>query len=456
MGSEVPRLEHLKLSRSRMTREGGAEAGNDSEAGIPFNLTSLELDRVERVDLRELTTSRNLRRLSLTRCQGVSGLEDLLAGARLSHLTVGRSRDMAVERILDDLGDLEFLALDAISLGKFPQRLKCTARLRRLLLSGDMGPIPLGDLEKVEDLRVRDTASPVQARKDGGSPNLRRLEFFRCGAVTSLEAVGRLPALTTLDLDQCGKLATLGGHGKLPSLEYVRLTDCKELRDISSLASSSRLRELELRYCDQVVSMPSLKSCRRLRLVLYDGDRSLESLSWLASLPAIEEVVLGNCSGVRDFRAIGELRTLCYLYIKKNDHVEDVSFLPDAVSLEKVDLDGLSRLRSLKRLGNLPNLRVLSIGRCDALGDMSGLSGVNHLEELSLESCANLKSIDAVAELRTLRDLSITDCPNVGSLLPLAALKGALRRLAISGMAKHAAEVEELRKRLDGCEVISW
>lgn len=232
---QLPSLTTLSIE-SRIDME---PVGNETVAAN----RQQNLDRVDEIDMRLLTSARSLQHLRLSN-SGLSVVSGFACCESLSTVTV-----VDCERLLS-LSSLGHAVL-----------------LRSISISWSA----------VSDLGALAACSCLE-----------RITFDTCRAMESLAALAGAPRLREVDVF-CSGVRDVNGLASCPCLETLCLTGCRFVTDLSPLAGAPRLRIIDASF-SAVRNLQGLGTCPSLEVVRLDACIAVHNLNPLADAPSLKYV----------------------------------------------------------------------------------------------------------------------------------------------------------------------
>jgi Leucine-rich repeat (LRR) protein len=369
---DCPNLRELLLHACRLalsllvaSAEGDAAGGHGGETHVEelhgveraSRLETLSMCYTEEIkQLRNFARCRSLRRVLLTRCNGISSSS--IAGFEL-------------------LPQLELLALEYTRVSGLSQFARAPALrvlrvdgCKRVLRSSVMG---LEMASHLTELSLQDTNVSTVANFGGGCTALHSLDLSGC---------------RHLDVDG------LQGIQALPQLEVLSLSHTP-ITDVNFLADCLKLTTLYVEGCTELLptALEDLRSAPLLRKIVANGCTSLTKIG-----------LLGRCRSL-EVLSVATAAALTTAGVQGIEHSSHLRFL---------DLSGTAvhSLRFLTR--GCRGLRYLSVRGCQRLISVRELHGIEELPQLETLNMENLAvsggSLDFLTSSPSLQYVSIRGC----------------------------------------------
>ncbi|KAL7700147.1 hypothetical protein NQL31_007918 [Lotmaria passim] len=320
------------------------------------NLETLSLCYTEEIkQLSNFSRCRSLRRVLLTRCNGVSS--GAIAG-------------------FERLPCLEVLALEYTRVSGLSHLAKAPA-LRTLRVDG---------CKRV----LRSSVMGLEM-----APHLTELSLQDTNVSTVANFGGGCTALQSLDLSGCRHLDVDGLQGiqALPQLEVLSLSHTP-ITEVNFLADCLQLTTLYVEGCTEL--MPT-------------------ALEELRSAPMLRKIVANGCTSISAVGQLGRCRLLEVLSVSGAAALETAGAqgIERSARLRFLDLSGTS-VHSLRFLARgCRGLRYLSVRGCTRLVDIRELHGVEelpHLQTFNMENLSVSGSLDFVTLSTSLLYVSFSGC----------------------------------------------
>jgi hypothetical protein len=188
---------------------------------------------------------RNLQKLSLSSCSGLTALPESMASlTKLQELDLSECSGLSLHEWLGEMKNLQKLDLySCIRLTTLPESLSRLTGLKKL------------DLEKCQGL----TALPESM---GRLTGLQELTLVSCSGLKALpESMGSMTGLLELKLPWCSGLTALPeSMGRLTGLQKLDLSSCSGLKTLpESMGGLTELQELDLSCCPSLKTLPVVK-----------------------------------------------------------------------------------------------------------------------------------------------------------------------------------------------------
>ena len=425
-------------------------------------------------------------------------------------------RSKTLEKLPEWLGDLTNLKNLDISynsnLSTIPEALGNLTNLTNLVISSNdnLSTIPeaLGNLKNLEFLELN--WQPFLWEN-----TLPKLPFLKKISVTGssnlndfLELVQHFPNLGSLIISRNSNLRTLPESlGNLTNLESLVISYNNNLQTIpKSLGNLTNLTSLKINNNDNLSNLPepieNLKKLEFLELnwqpllwenvlpklpflkkISLTGSTNLEGVPEIIKVfPKLSSLIISNNSDLITLpESLGSLTNLTSLEISRNIELRKLpASLGSLESLESLILSWNFSLwkNSLPRLPFLKEISVIGGGNLVNLPDLtkvfpklSSLIISNNSDLITLpESLENLTTLtsleisnnnklftlpESIGKLSALQRLIVRDCPLVISLPASLASLPHLRELDISGSGLSRREIENWRKRLPQCNIVT-
>ncbi|KPA76761.1 hypothetical protein ABB37_07586 [Leptomonas pyrrhocoris] len=355
---------------------GGAASGDSGQAeelrGVERapSLETLSLCYTDEVrQLRNFARCRSLRRVLLTRCNGVStssiaGFECL---PRLELLALEYTRVSALSHF-SKAPALQVLRVDG-----------CKRVLRSSVMGLEMTP-------HLRELSLQDTNVSTVANFGGGCTALRSLDLSGC---------------RHLDVDG------LQGIQALPQLEVLSLSHTP-ITDVDFLADCMRLTTLYVEGCTGLLpaALEELRSSPVLRRIMANGCTSLTRVGQLGRCRLLEALSVAGAvalttAGTQGIEHSPHLRFLDL----SGTAVHSLRFLARGCrGLRYLSVRGCPLIRSLRELHGveeLPRLRTFNMENLRVTGSLDFLTVSTSLQHVSFSGCAGLTEEDVRALQRS-------------------------------------------------------
>ncbi|KAG5469670.1 hypothetical protein CUR178_01808 [Leishmania enriettii] len=357
----------LLLSSSAMVPEGGDEHLEELH-GVERapRLETLSLCYTDEVrNLQNFSRCRSLRRVLLTRCNGISsssvaGLERL---PRLELLAMEYTRVSALSHFAASPA-LRVLRLDGC---------------KRVLRSSVVG---LEAAAFLTELSLKETNVSTVANFGGGCHALRSLDLSGC---------------RHLDVDG------LQGIQALPQLEILSLSRTR-ITDVRFLSDCLRLTALYLEGCTELMptSLEGLEHAPRLRQLVANGCPTLTRVGRLGKCAALEVFAVAGAAALttEGVQGIEQGRYIQYLDLSCTA-VSTLHFLVGGCcALRYLSVKACGRIttaRSLLGIEELPQLEVLNMEDLNLHGRLDFLATSTSLRYVSYAGCTGLSTDDVQA-----------------------------------------------------------
>ncbi|KAG5493475.1 hypothetical protein JIQ42_01842 [Leishmania sp. Namibia] len=357
----------LLLSSSATVPESGGERLEELH-GVERapRLETLSLCYTEEVrNLQNFARCRSLRRVLLTRCNGISSSS--VAGLeRLPHL---------------ELLAMEYTRVSALSHFAASPALR-VLRLdgcKRVLRSSVMG---LEAAAFLTELSLKETNVSTVANLGGGCHALRSLDLSGC---------------RHLDVDG------LQGIQSLPQLEVLSLSRTR-ITDVHFLSDCVRLTALYLEGCTELMptSLEGLQHAPRLRQLVASGCPTLTRVGRLGKCAALEVFAVAGAAALtaEGVQGIEQGRYIQYLDLSYTA-VSTLHFLVGGCrALRYLSVKACGRIttsRSLQGVEELPQLEVLNMEDLNLHGRLDFLATSASLRYVSYAGCTGLSTDDVQA-----------------------------------------------------------
>ncbi|TPP55636.1 Leucine Rich repeat family protein [Leishmania donovani] len=333
-------------------------------------LETLSLCYTEEVrNLQNFARCRSLRRILLTRCNGISSSS--IAG--LEHLPRLELLAMEYTRVS---GLSHFASTPAL-------RILRVDGCKRVLHSSVMG---LENAAVLTELSLKNTNVSTVANFGGGCRSLRSLDLSGC---------------RHLDVDG------LQGIQALPQLEVLCLSHMP-ITDVNFLADCVRLTALYLEGCTELLptSLEGLQHAPRLRKIVANGCPTLTRVGRLGKCAALEVFAVTGATAltVEGLQGIEQGGHIEYLDLSSTA-VHTLHFLVGGCrALRYLSVKGCRRITSMRALHGvekLPRLQALNMESLDVHGPLDFLATSTSLRYVSYAGCARLSSDDVQALRRS-------------------------------------------------------
>ncbi|CAG9580614.1 conserved hypothetical protein [Leishmania major strain Friedlin] len=326
-------------------------------------LETLSLCYTEEVrNLQNFAQCRSLRRILLTRCNGISSSS--IAGLEhLPHLELLATEYTRVS------GLSHFASTPAL-------RVLRVDGCKRVLHSSVMG---LENAAVLTELSLKNTNVSTVANFGGGCRSLRSLDLSGC---------------RHLDVDG------LQGIQALPQLEVLCLSHMP-ITDVNFLADCVRLTALYLEGCTELLptSLEGLQHAPRLRKIVANECPTLTRVGRLGKCAALEVFAVAGATAltVEGLQGIEQGGHIEYLDISSTA-VHTLHFLVGGCrALRYLSVKGCRRITSMRALHGvekLPRLQALNMESLDVHGPLDFLATSTSLRYVSYAGCARLSSDD--------------------------------------------------------------
>ncbi|XP_056163725.1 disease resistance protein L6-like [Syzygium oleosum] len=441
-----------------------------------------------------IKSARNLKVLSLTRCNGITTIPDISKCLGLERLTLAFCKKL--RRIENFIGELNLLIeleiKSCIHLIDLPKEVEALVKLERFSLLGCSElkklPVSLGSLTSLIELDLSDTRIRELPNSIGKLESLRVLRLPKSSPENHVwqlpNSISMLKNLVELDLSGRDQM-----KGEIPAgigeLSYLRTLNLKGTLICGIPGTVNKLQHLQtlnLRDCHKVQELPELPTS--LTCLLFQSE-SLLSVPNLSNLTNLVELLLGDGSrntsksnlskgsgdGSRNLRWIGRLSRLKKLELNLLDvpappELADVSHLEELI-LSRLDLGKLQLPSSLRRLkllffrirwaeelpsylrlrnlstlqlsngevediplGGLPQLENLIVNHCKLLKRLSFPSGLDKLRQARVSHCRGLVEIQVLELSKSLESFTVFMCKSLTKIDGLSNLKN-LEKLQI-------------------------
>ena len=457
----------------------------------------------------------NLKNLDISYNSNLSTIPEALGNlTNLTNLVISSNDNLST--IPEALGNLTNLTNLVISsndnLSTIPEALGNLTNLTNLVISSNdnLSTIPeaLGNLKNLEFLELN--WQPFLWEN-----TLPKLPFLKKISVTGssnlndfLELVQHFPNLGSLIISRNSNLRTLPESlGNLTNLESLVISYNNNLQTIpKSLGNLTNLTSLKINNNDNLSNLPepieNLKKLEFLELnwqpllwenvlpklpflkkISLTGSTNLEGVPEIIKVfPKLSSLIISNNSDLITLpESLGSLTNLTSLEISRNIELRKLpASLGSLESLESLILSWNFSLwkNSLPRLPFLKEISVIGGGNLVNLPDLtkvfpklSSLIISNNSDLITLpESLENLTTLtsleisnnnklftlpESIGKLSALQRLIVRDCPLVISLPASLASLPHLRELDISGSGLSRREIENWKKRLPQCNIVT-
>ncbi|KAG5469323.1 hypothetical protein LSCM1_02538 [Leishmania martiniquensis] len=360
------RLSLLLPSSAIVPRSGVERAEELRGVERAPHLETLSLCYTEEVrNLQNFARCHSLRRIILTRCNGISsssvaGLEHL---PRLEWLAMEYTRVSALSQFAETPA-LRVLRVDGC---------------KRVLHSSVMG---LETAALLTELLLRETNVSTVANFGGGCRALRSLDLSGC---------------RHLDVDG------LQGIQALPQLEILSLSHTS-ITDVDFLADCVRLTTLYLEGCTKLLptSLEGLQHAPKLCKLVANGCPTLTRVGRLGKCASLEVFAVAGAAalGAEGVQGIEQGRRVRYLDLSSTA-VSTLSFLAGGCrALRYLSVKACQRITTtsaLEGVEKLPRLRVLNMESLTLHGRLDFLATSTSLRFVSYAGCTGLSTDDVQA-----------------------------------------------------------
>lgn len=360
-------------------------AGLETLDGLELfpSLERLTLDAYEVTDIEELAAAKNIKYLTLEKCDQVKDFSVLSVMTWLEGLSVD-SENLKALTFLSKMPDLKSLELY------------------------NTGMIHLDGLS---------------ARAD----TLKELVIESCDGLKDCSEVSSLTGLTKLEMEVPYNCAEPDLSG-LTAMEDLTVSGFKNASFLSSMPNLKKLSISSSAVEDGSV-FKNLTGLEELRCTSYSG--SGDNLDFIAGLPALKRLNLTGASTYYDISALFNIPTLESFCLNGMECEIDFDKLQDNPSLKEIKMDGIKLYNNVKIdggggilyvdwddvvldentgfLAHYPNLESLSIAD-NELTRVEFASGLGNLKTLDISEnyVTDIKPLSSAASLRT---LIVTDNP---------------------------------------------
>ncbi|KAB2607095.1 disease resistance RPP13-like protein 1 [Pyrus ussuriensis x Pyrus communis] len=324
------------------------------------------------------------------------------------------------KKFLSTLVISNFDAIQCLPKMKYLRRLEfydCPTVSSLEFLSHEM----MAELTSLEDLEIFDSFHSVRSFPLGVFPKLSTLEISGCENLESFSIEGvdqNLSHLNSLRIGHCPNLASFPDGGlPTPNLRHLEVSGCKNLKSFPErIRTLTALERLGLYDLPNLVSFAQGGLPPNLQYFDVTGcDKVKPSVEW----------GLQGLVSLKEFQIAGEI----WAPLLKEQ------LLP--TTLNDLRIAGLSNLKSVdvKALRHLASLHRLSIEDCPSLQFLTreGLQHLASLHRLTIGDCPSLEFLPAegLQHLTSLQELQIYGCPKL-QFLPENGLPPSLSCLVIS------------------------
>lgn len=273
--------------------------------------------------------------------------------------------------------------------------------------------------------------------------NLKSINIDGVAAITSLEALTRMPELTEVRANhtQIQSLAPLARLKNLLVLECAHTP----ISDLLPLMDLQKLKFLDVQHT-AVANLSPLSQLRNLRQLNCD-DTPVNDLSPLSGLESLDTVYCDNT--LVTIENVRELASNALIVFQSGDLETWWARLPKAWKKVFQEHVRMGDHPSREKLNEVAGLRTLNISGNREITNLSPLKKLYRLAELSVED-TRVSSLGPVAELSTLKVLKCSRSP-VADLDPLRFHKN-LRMLNIENT--PVEDLEPLTNLTDMEEII--
>lgn len=384
-----------KINYSDLTRITRLEIGSEDGAEFDLaplaqftNITSVQLNGLKLINLRELSALENLSALEIRDCD--FSADEL---ARLTRVTRLEIIDCALENLdfASGMGALAYLDVSGSGINDFSPAdgvnevygwtadSKLMTAVRQALGLSDGAPINYRDFTRITQLSIM--------RGDGPNFDLALLQSF-------------------------------------PNIAAVQLNGLN-LLNISELSALENLSALHMSHCN--ISADDFAALTRVtRLEIFNC--GLENLNFVSGMDALTYLdVTGN--DIHDFSLAANIAEV---YGWDSDEklvsaVRQALGLGEDAPINYGDFASITELSimsedgaefDIARLAPFPNIAVLTLSGLD-LQNLAELSALEALSTLAIRDC-NLSDVEFVGGLGALASLDVSGNPNIADLSPLA------------------------------------
>lgn len=223
-------------------------------------------------ELIALSSSKCLRVLDLSHCNGLKHINALGSCAMLEELNLSRCRDLQGLAGLNRCRKLKILNVSHCNGMKDVSALSACSHLEKIVLS----------FCKSVQTSTFPVTMPVRELVWAGSllencklltrcSHLRKLNLSASYNLSSIEALSSCSLLQDLDLFCCGRLSSVQGLQCLQSLEVLNLSTCMQLESIWPVCNLAKLTKLNLNRCKKIWDFTPLANCASLLSISLHG-----------------------------------------------------------------------------------------------------------------------------------------------------------------------------------------
>jgi len=267
------------------------------------------------------------------------------------------------------------------------------------------------------------------------------------------EFVNKHTDTQSLDMTKCGLITDIRPLTRLPHLKRLKLAWCVNLKDITPLAKLSKLHDLSLKKCDAIVDLNPLKQLTHIiRLSLPPKTTSDDLNRLLPYLTKLEHLSMNSCYAITDISALAHLARLKTLNMDHNQTVRDLAPLSTLEQLVRLHLTH-SQVSDLRPLQNMTSLKFLWLWNNKNISDLAPLAALKNLQSLSVNGCDKVSDITPLAGLNKLQYLGLSRLDKLRDISALFEL-GRLEKLDLRGNKMIQQEqLGQLKKALPGIKV---
>jgi len=267
------------------------------------------------------------------------------------------------------------------------------------------------------------------------------------------EFVNKHPDIQSLDMTKCGLITDIRPLTRLPYLKRLKLAWCVNLADITPLAEFKNLDDLSLKKCDALVDLSPLKHLTHLTRLSMPPKTTNDDLNhFLPYFKKLKYLSISSCYEITDISALAHLSHLQRLSMDHTHNVKDIIPLAKLKQLWRLQLTH-SKVSDLRPLQHLTTLKGLWLWNNKEISDLAPLAALKNLKSLSFNGCNKVSDITPLAGLTNLRYLGLSRLDKLRDISALFEL-GRLEKLDLRGNNMIPQEqLGQLKKALPGIKV---
>ena len=304
------------------------------------------------------------------------------------------------------------LSLKGSDIKKVPYSIGNLTELRELYItasdiwskdatSGDFLPESVGNLKKLEVLKVKGQSITILPKSIGNLTNLYHLDLSGNHLENLPEAIGNLQLLRVLILDSNNIKRLPQSISKLKSLitlslggEGNFLLDTKSLRNLENLVFLNFLN-------NKFTEIPDLEGLPKLKVLKFTNNKLVE-IKGLENLKNLRILDLTN-NQISEIKCLENLINLRDLEFSEN-RISAIKGLEKLTNLERLGLsnNNISEIEGLNKLTNLKTLILSS----NNIFEITGLAALTKLKTLGIDN-NDIKELKGLENLMNLEELVI-------------------------------------------------